>query len=122
MLAGKTSLDYSNLFSPNDYKKNDKIIYKYLEIIMVEEASLEFKLRKIDETRNYLLDKKINDLMCEKYKKTCEYLNYVGHLIILVSTVYLLCFNFYIYFITLFSCWHYKFCSRNKNLCSHCKN
>ena len=25
---------------------------------MVEEASLEFKLRKIDETRNYLLDKK----------------------------------------------------------------
>ena len=26
MLAGKTLLDYS--FSPNDYKKNDKIIYK----------------------------------------------------------------------------------------------
>ena len=90
---------------------------------MVEGASLEFKLRKIDETRNYLLDKKKNnDLMGEKYKKTCEYLNYVGDLIILVSTVYLLCFNFCIYFITLFSCWYYKFCSRNKNLCSHCKN
>ena len=29
MLAGKTLLDYINLFSPNDYKKNDKIIYKY---------------------------------------------------------------------------------------------
>ena len=28
MLAGKTSLDYTNLFSPNDYKKNDKIICK----------------------------------------------------------------------------------------------
>ena len=25
MLAGKTSLDYANLLSPNDYKKNDKI-------------------------------------------------------------------------------------------------
>ena len=29
MLAGKTLLDYTNLFSPNDYKKNDKIMYKY---------------------------------------------------------------------------------------------
>ena len=26
MLPGKTLLDYTNLFSPNDYKKNDKII------------------------------------------------------------------------------------------------
>ena len=25
---GKTLLDYTNLFSPNDYKKNEKIIYK----------------------------------------------------------------------------------------------
>ena len=28
MLGGKNLLDYTNLFSPNDYKKNDKIIYK----------------------------------------------------------------------------------------------
>ena len=34
---------------------------------MSEEASLEFKLRKIDEIRNYLLDEiKQNDLMSEK--------------------------------------------------------
>ena len=26
MLQGKTSLDYTNLFSPNDFKKNDQII------------------------------------------------------------------------------------------------
>ena len=31
MLAGKTLLDYTNLFSPNDYTKNDKIIYKYFK-------------------------------------------------------------------------------------------
>ena len=31
MLAGKTLLDYTNLFSLNDYKKNDKIIYKYFK-------------------------------------------------------------------------------------------
>ena len=29
MLAVKTLLDYTNLFCPNDYKKNNKIIYKY---------------------------------------------------------------------------------------------
>ena len=28
ILAGKPLLDYINLFSPDDYKKNDKIIYK----------------------------------------------------------------------------------------------
>ena len=54
---------------------------------MVEEAGLELRLRKIDETRNYLLDEnKNNDLMSEKYK-TCKYLNYVEHLLILASTV-----------------------------------
>ena len=31
MLSGKTLLDYTNLFSPNDYKKNGKIIYKYFK-------------------------------------------------------------------------------------------
>ena len=31
MLAGKPLLDYTNLFSPNDYRKNDNIIYKYFK-------------------------------------------------------------------------------------------
>ena len=63
---------------------------KYTSILktnIVEKASLEFRLRTIDETRNYLLDKiKDNDLMSER-KKTCKYLNYVEHLLILPSTV-----------------------------------
>ena len=55
---------------------------------MVEEASLEFRLRKINETGNYLLDEiKHDDLMSEEYKKTSKYLNYVEHLFILASTV-----------------------------------
>ena len=29
MITGKTLLDYSNLFSSNEYKKNDKKIYKF---------------------------------------------------------------------------------------------
>ena len=31
LLSGKILLDCTNLFSPNDYKKNDKIIYKYFK-------------------------------------------------------------------------------------------
>ena len=31
MLAGKTLLDYTNLFSRNDYEKIGKIIYKYFK-------------------------------------------------------------------------------------------
>ena len=31
MTPGKTLLGYTNLFPRNDYKKNDKIIYKYFK-------------------------------------------------------------------------------------------
>ena len=31
MLKGKTLLDYTNLFSPNDFKKNDQVIKKILK-------------------------------------------------------------------------------------------
>ena len=31
MLKGKSLLDYTKLFSPNDYEKNDKIILKYFQ-------------------------------------------------------------------------------------------
>ena len=38
MLAGKTLLDYTTLFSPNDYKKNDKI-----SILRINMSCLEFR-------------------------------------------------------------------------------
>ena len=31
ILKGKSLLEYTNLFSPNEYKKNDKIILKYFQ-------------------------------------------------------------------------------------------
>ena len=31
MLKGKSLLEHTNLFSPNEYKKNDKIILKYFQ-------------------------------------------------------------------------------------------
>ena len=36
MLAGKTLPDYFNLISLNDYKKNDKMMYKYFEVKYVK--------------------------------------------------------------------------------------
>ena len=52
---------------------------------MVEESSLEFRLRKVVETTNYLLDEiKNNDL---KYERLCKNLNYVEHVLILASTI-----------------------------------
>ena len=31
LTKGRNLLDYTNLFSPNDYEKNDKIILKYFQ-------------------------------------------------------------------------------------------
>ena len=31
MLKAKSLLDYTNLFSPNEYEKNDKVILKYFQ-------------------------------------------------------------------------------------------
>ena len=47
--------------------------------------SQEFRLRNIDETRNYFLEKiKQNELMSKKHKKVCTTLNYIEYFLILV--------------------------------------
>ena len=49
---------------------------------MVEQVSLEFRLRKIDETRDYVLEEiKNNNLVTQIYKTTFKYLSYVEHLL-----------------------------------------
>ena len=61
MVAGKALLHYTNLFSANEYKENDKIIYKYFKDKY--DKSL-VNIKKIDETRNFVLEEiKHNDLM-----------------------------------------------------------
>ena len=40
-------------------------------------TSLEFRLKKIHETRNYLIEETNHDLISEKHKNTCKYLNHV---------------------------------------------
>ena len=56
---------------------------------MVEEIiSQEFRLKNIDETRNYFVEGiKQNELMCNKHKKVCATLNYIEHFLILGSAV-----------------------------------
>ena len=58
-----------------------------MQFLMTNMSYLEFRISKIDEARNYLLEEtKHNNIMSEKYKMTCNYLNYIDHLLILVST------------------------------------
>ena len=86
MLAEKSLLDYINLFSQGDYKKNKKVIT--ISTSRKNMSILEFKLKKIDETRNCLLEEiEQNDLMSEKHQRTCKYLNYVEPLLILASKI-----------------------------------
>ena len=91
-----------------------------LKISMAEEASLKFRFKKkIDKTRNYLLDqikhndlmseKNKNDLTGEKYKKTSKYLNFFENFLILVSTV--------TGYISSFSCRYYESC-RGVKICA----
>ena len=50
--------------------------------------SQKVKFKNIDETRGYLIEEmKQNELISKKHKKVCKVLNYVEHLVILVSTV-----------------------------------
>ena len=50
--------------------------------------SQEFRLKNINETRNYFLEEKEqNELMSKKQKKVCTTLNYIGHFLILASTI-----------------------------------
>ena len=56
---------------------------------MVEEKIIqEFRFKKIDETRNYFIEKiNKNELVTKKHKKICSTLNYIGHFLILSSTI-----------------------------------
>ena len=62
-------------------------IYSYFKNIKKENKSLEFRFKKLDETRNYFLEEIKHELISIKHKKMCKTLNYVEHLLILASTI-----------------------------------
>ena len=53
-----------------------------------ENISQEFRLKNIDETRNYLIEEIYrNELMSKKHKKVVTTLNHIKHFLILGSTI-----------------------------------
>ena len=63
-------------------------IYNYFKNIAEENITQEFRLKNIDETKNYLIEEiNRNGLMSKKHKKVCTTLNYIAHFPILGSTI-----------------------------------
>ena len=53
-----------------------------------ENINQEFRLKKIDEIRNYLIEEiNRNELMSKKHKNVCRVLNYFYHSLIVISTI-----------------------------------
>ena len=53
-----------------------------------ENISQEIRLKSIDEKINYFIEEiKQNKLISKKHSKVCRVLNYIEHLLFLVSTV-----------------------------------
>ena len=53
-----------------------------------ENMNQEFRSKKIDEIRNYLIEQiNRNELMSKKHKKVCRVLNYIENSIILIFTI-----------------------------------
>ena len=56
--------------------------------MLQEKINQEFRLRKIDEIRNYLIEERNqNELISKKYKKVCRVLKYIDHSLIVISTI-----------------------------------
>ena len=63
-------------------------IHNYFKNMVERNIDMEFRLKNINETRNYFLEEiKYNELMSRKYKKVCATLNYTEHFLILASTI-----------------------------------
>ena len=52
------------------------------------EGNQEFRLKKIDEIRNHLIEKiNQNKLVSQKHKELCRVLNYIDHSLIVIYTI-----------------------------------
>ena len=64
-----------------------KSIRKY-KIMPEEDMNQEFRLEKIEEIRNYLIEEiNQNELMSQKHEKVCRILNDIEHSLIAISTI-----------------------------------
>ena len=59
-----------------------------LEYMSKENISYKFRLKNIDETKNYFLEEiEQNESMSRNHKKACKTLNYIVHFLNLASTI-----------------------------------
>ena len=62
--------------------------YNYFENIAEENISEEFRLKNIDETRNYLIEEiNPNELISKKHRNLCTILSYIERFLILGFTI-----------------------------------
>ena len=63
-------------------------IYNYFKNMVEEKISQEFRLKNLNETRNYFLQEiERNELISRKHKKAGTTLNYIEQFLILVPTI-----------------------------------
>ena len=56
--------------------------------MVAENIGQKFRLKNVDETRNYFIEEiNRNELMSKKHEKVCITLNYIEHFLILASTI-----------------------------------
>ena len=109
MLKGKNLTDFTNLFSPNNFKKNDDVILSYFltNLKMVEYNSIEcnsiesieynsigtsnlnnqrFRLNKISENEDYFITEiKERELMSKTLRKYISFFYYFDKSLIVLS-------------------------------------
>ena len=87
MIAGKSLLNYSNLFPSDNYKTKDKITYKYSKKNMAREnVNLDFRFEKKGWNKKLSLEEpKYNELIDDKDKNGRRILNYFKHFFVFVS-------------------------------------
>ena len=123
MICSKCKNEDEKLFKEEESIEILKIlglieICNYFKNVVEEDISQKFRLKNIDETRNYFLEEiKQNELMNKKHKTICTTLNYIEHFLILASTItgcynYTFILQLYCFF---FFDWYfyryYKFCN-----------
>ena len=103
MLARKTLTDFTDLFSPNDFKRNDDIILKYFSWLIFRMAETnnvsmypnlnpnlsddqQFRLNKFNEIRYYFIAEiKERELMSKRLIKYIAFFYYFDKSLIIMS-------------------------------------
>ena len=87
MFDGKSLIDFTNLFSPNDFKKNDQIIKEYLRMNNLELTDMNnYRLNEINKKKDYF-DNEINERkdIIKKLNKYIVSFDYLDKIIITLS-------------------------------------